>query len=113
MYTISTLLFAIVLVFTGSAMAAPVTQFAPDSVSRAINTVDRPDGSQVILYSAADEGRGGQAAGGRGGGGANRTGNFNSNNFHRDVANNSSRRTNVMEQPKCERQREPQCERQR
>ena len=39
----SALLFAIVLVSTGSAMAAPVTRFVPDSVSRAINTVDRPD----------------------------------------------------------------------
>ena len=62
MYTISTLLFAIVLVFTGSAMAAPVTRFVPDSVSRAINTVDRPDESRVILVQR----------GGRGGGGGGR-----------------------------------------
>ena len=88
----SALLFAI----TGSAMAAPVTRFVPDSVSRAINTVDRPDESRVILVQRGGRGGGGgRAAGGRGGGGANRSGNFNSNNFHRDVANNSSRRTNV------------------
>ena len=92
----SALLFAIVLASTGSAMAAPVTRFVPDSVSRAINTVDRPDESRVILVQRGGRGGGGgRAAGGRGGGGANRSGNFNSNNFHRDVANNSSRRTNV------------------
>ena len=92
----SALLVAIVLASTGSAMAAPVTRFVPDSVSRAINTVDRPDESRVILVQRGGRGGGGgRAAGGRGGGGANRSGNFNSNNFHRDVANNSSRRTNV------------------
>ena len=60
----STLLFAIALAFAGSAMAAPVTPFAPDSVSRAIDTAVQPDESGLILVqNSADVGGGGQPAG--------------------------------------------------
>ena len=49
MYKRYTLLLAITLALGGSAMAAPVTRFAPGSVSRAINTVGQPDESWLIL----------------------------------------------------------------
>jgi hypothetical protein len=97
MYKRCTLLLATTLAFAGSAMAAPVTQLAPGSVSRAIDTVRQPDESGLILVQNRGRGGGGgqrAAAGGqRGGGGANRSGNFNANNFNRDVSN--SRNTNV------------------
>jgi hypothetical protein len=97
MYKRCTLLLATTLALAGSAMAAPVTQLAPGSVSRAIDTVRQPDESGLILVQNRGRGGGGgqrAAAGGqRGGGGANRSGNFNANNFNRDVSN--SRNTNV------------------
>ena len=95
MSTRPTLLMATALAFAGSAMAAPAVPFAPDSVSRAIDTVGQPDESGLILVQNRGRGGGGQRAGG----GAQRSaagsrgGSFNSNNFHRDVSN--SRNTNV------------------
>jgi hypothetical protein len=85
-----TLLLAITLALGGSAMAAPVTRFAPGSVSRAIDTVGQPDEPGLIL--AQTRGRGG-GGGQRAAGGASRSGNFNANNFNRDVSN--TRNTNV------------------
>ena len=103
MYKRYTLLLAITLALGGSAMAAPVTRFAPGSVSRAINTVGQPDESWLILAQTRARGGGGgqRAAGGRqrAAGGANRSGNFNASNFNRDVSNtrnaNVNRNTNV------------------
>jgi hypothetical protein len=96
MYTKSSLLLATALTFASVAFAAPVTQFAPRSISRGLDTVLQYDGSGVILVQNRGRGGGGQRAGGGGGqraAGANRGGNFNTNDFHRDVAN--SRNTNV------------------
>ena len=97
MYKRCTLLLATTLALAGSAMAAPVTQLAPGSVSRAMEAARRPDESGLILVQNRGRGGGGgqrAAAGGqRGGGGANRSGNFNASNFNRDVSN--SRNTNV------------------
>ena len=49
MYRKPPMLLTILLTFTGSAVAAPVTQFAPGSVSQTIDTVVRADETQVIL----------------------------------------------------------------
>ena len=98
MYTKSSLSLATALAFASVAIAAPVTEFAPRSISRALDTAQQPDGSGVILVQNRGRGGGGQrAAGGggqrAGGGGGqraaagNRGGNFNSNNFHRDASN--------------------------
>ena len=92
----SALLFAIVLTSTGSAMEAPVTRFVPDSVSRAINTVDRPD-------EVPSDPRTARRTRGRGRAGcwwpwwrrSEPQRQLQQQHFHRDVANNSSRRTNV------------------
>ena len=70
MYTKSMLLLATFLAFSGgAAIAAPVTQFAPRSVARAIDTVRQPDESGLILVQNRGRGGGGQrgrrSAGGR------------------------------------------------
>ena len=88
MYTKSSLLLTTALAFAGVAFAAPVTQLAPRSISRELDTVRQPDGSGVILVQNRGRGGGGQRAAG-----ANRGGSFNTNDFHRDAAN--SRNTNV------------------
>lgn len=98
MHTRSTLLFATALAFAGSAMAAPVTPFAPDSILRAIDTAVQSDEFGLILVQNRGRGGGGGRAAGGGGqraaASANRGGsNFKSNDFHRDVSN--TRNTNV------------------
>ena len=101
----STLLLATALAFAGSAIAASLTPFAPDSVSRAIETAApyytavQPEEPELILVQnrGRSGGGGGQRAAGGGGqrsaGTANRGGNFSTNDFHRDVSN--SRNVNV------------------
>src|SRR6185436_14979577 len=77
MYTTRTLLVATSLTLAASAMAVPVTSFAPDSVARAIDTIGQPDESGLILVQ--NRGRGG-GGGQRSAGAASRGGgNFNSN----------------------------------
>jgi hypothetical protein len=88
MYCGSTLLVATALMFAASATAAPVTSFAPGSVSRAGNTASKADEPSPILVQNRARGGGQRAAGA-----ANRGGSFNSNNFHRDVSN--TRATNA------------------
>ena len=63
-----TLLFATALAFAGSAMAAPVAPFAPDSVSRGIDAVVQPDDHGLILVQNRGRGGGGgqRSAGGGG-----------------------------------------------
>ena len=69
MYRKSSLLLATALAFAGSAMAAPVTQFAPGSVSRAHRYgCMQSDGSGVILVQNRGRGGGGQRAAGGGSG---------------------------------------------
>ena len=111
----SALLFAIVLASTGSARAVPVTRFVPDSVSRAINTVDRPDESRVILGTA-------RRTRGRGRAGCWwpwwRRGEPQRQLQQQQLPSRRGEQQQPQdkrqcEQPKCERQREPQCERQR
>jgi hypothetical protein len=85
----TTLLFATTLVLAGSALAAPVTPFAPAAVSRAAGWAVQPYDSGLILVQR----RGGGAVGGgaqRPAGMANRGGGFNSNDFHRNVSNSSN-----------------------
>ena len=111
MFTRSTLVAATTLAFSISALAAPVTSFAPASVARAIDVAVQPDASGVILVQQRGRGGGGggqrAAAGGNRGGGqraaasGTRSGNFNSNNFHRDASN-----TRNAAEPECEYQSE-------
>jgi hypothetical protein len=95
----STLLFAVVLAFVGSATAAPVTPFAPALVSPAPGWSAQSGDSGLILVQR--RGGGGRAGGGaaRSAGRANRGGGFNSNEFHRNVSNtgnfNASRGANI------------------
>ena len=65
MYTKPSLLLATALTFASVAIAAPVTQFAPHSISRALDTVQQPDGSGVVLVQNRGRGGGGQRAGWR------------------------------------------------
>ncbi|MDR3529008.1 MAG: hypothetical protein P4L90_00420 [Rhodopila sp.] len=105
MYTKPSLWLATFLALTSGAVAAPVTLFAPRSVSHALDTARRHDDAGLILaQNRGRSGGGGQRAGGGGGGqraaAGNRGGNFNSNNFHRDASNvnqnaNVNRNTNV------------------
>ena len=115
MYRNPSMLLATLLAFAGGTVAAPVTQFAPDSVSRAIDTVKQADETEVILVQ--NRGRGGGGGGGQRAveavasapAGGSRSGSFNSNNFHQDVSNSYKRQREC--QPQCERQ--PKCERKR
>jgi hypothetical protein len=91
----STLLVAAALAFAGSALAAPVTPFAPDAASRGAGWAVQPDdGSGLILVQR--RGGGARAGGGtqRYAGTANRGGGFNSNDFHRNVSNTGNFNTN-------------------
>jgi len=88
MYKRYAVLLAVTLALGDVAGAAPIMRFAPDSVSRAIDTVRQPDEFGLILVQTRARAGGGQRAGG-----ASSRGNFNANNFNRDVSN--TRNTNV------------------
>jgi hypothetical protein len=77
-------LLAIGLALAGSASAAPVTPFGPDSVSRAIGWANQSDefGWSLVQYRGRGGG-GGQSAANR----ANRAGGFNSSDFHQNISN--------------------------
>ena len=62
MYAKSTLLLATFVAFAGGAIAAPVTQFAPRSVARAIDTIRQSDESGFMLVQNRGRGGGGQRA---------------------------------------------------
>ena len=97
MYKKYAVLLAVALALGDVAGAAPIMRFAPDSVSRAIDTVRQPDESgSILVQTRARGGGGGQwaAGGGQRAGGASSRGNFNANNFNRDVSNTGNRNVN-------------------